>query len=285
MVRGSCCIVYVREARHQLIEKMKAITKCVHNFRDEQYNRTSFYFIGKDSASLVQDVVSFCSQAYEIHDNIGGSDTNGTHPCLGFIDNIAFSPLSEDSSIDFHDEKLMALNFCSSFHGSKYAHIPLYLYNEASPTKRKLKDIRRSLGYFNSTNPILSAEIVKNSTPDYYNDSVTSDQSLSSHGVCCVGVMPLIINFNMVISDHLSKRSSIVQITKELREENAIEALTLNHGTNLEIACNLLNGIYSPERVEVKALDIIQRVDPSVTISDKYTTGPTVAELLKLLNM
>lgn len=285
MARGSCCVVYVREARHHVIERMKAIAGCVHNFRDEQYNRTSFYFISKDKNLLVEEVIKFCSQAYQMYDEDGDSDMKGSHPCLGFIDNIAFSPLIRDSVIDFSDEKSMALNFCSSFQDSKYAHIPFYLYNEASPTKRRLKDIRKSLGYFNNTNPLLSNEIVKHSNPDYYIEGVASDVNLLHYGVCCIGVMPLIVNFNIVINDHISKRSSIVQVTKELREENAIEALTLNHGTNVEIACNLLNGTYTPEQVTAKALSIIQRVDPSVIISDSYTTGPSVDELLKLLNM
>jgi glutamate formiminotransferase len=108
-----------------------------HSFQDTVYNRTSFYFVGEDVKS---SVLSFCTEAFRAVDY---SQHHGTHPALGSIDHICFSPLAGKP---LEETKELAEDFGKTF--AEYFDTPVFAYGAASSTQKRLRDIRKSLGYF-----------------------------------------------------------------------------------------------------------------------------------------
>ncbi len=71
MNKSAClCIVYVSEALHSpTVEKLTEFlgVKLLHSFRDETYNRTSFYFADRlETEELVVTAVDFCKLAFSL---------------------------------------------------------------------------------------------------------------------------------------------------------------------------------------------------------------------------
>ena len=100
-----------------------------------------------------------------------------------------------------------------------------------------------------------------------------------SRGIACIGVVPLVVNFNMRFRPQ-DPKEKVALITQAVRERNLVQALTLEHEDGCrEVACNLLNvAERSPEQVLEIALRKCRELDVEVVTS--YTTGPTEKELL-----
>ena len=77
MRRGYLCIVYVSSARPTVLRDLtaalalssapKSDVSLAHSFRDEAYNRTSFYLLANDAAGLTSPAVSLCRRAFELY--------------------------------------------------------------------------------------------------------------------------------------------------------------------------------------------------------------------------
>lgn len=77
MRRGYLCIVYVSSAKPTVLNDLTATlslssaaaadVSLAHSFRDEAYNRTSFYLVANDAAGLTSPAVSLCRRAFELY--------------------------------------------------------------------------------------------------------------------------------------------------------------------------------------------------------------------------
>lgn len=168
-------------------------------------------------------------------------------------------------------------------------HVPVFTYGELSPNKRRLKDIREKLGYFETVSSFADAsKKIKQSledgiiVPDYGSCADYSD----IRGVTCVGVVPLIVNFNMRFRT-IDPREQVLKVTKAVRNSE-VEALTLPYQDETgslcyEVACNLrAPKTITKEIILAKAEEISKNLQLEITHS--YTTGPTEDELLNLLS-
>ena len=88
----------------------------------------------------------------------------------------------------------------------------------------------------------------------------------------------------LVVSDSID---IFYQPTHLLLNPFQVEALTLRHDEGaFEVACNLLDpssSSGSPEAVLTRALSAIQEQGLDLEVHQKYTTGPSEAELLAML--
>lgn len=198
------CVVYVSEGLRPAVTSLlkTAATSqssiLVHSFEDKTYNRTSYYFLG---GSIQESVLSFARTAFQ---SIDFTQHQGTHPTLGTVDHISFVPLENATMLDATN---VAQSFCQSFVES--FQVPIYTYGELSPTKLKLKDLRKQLGYFgvSSTQSTSSPPVA---------DFVPSITNTINHGITCVGVVPFVLNFNIRFRS-IDPRQKVTQITQHVR--------------------------------------------------------------------
>eukprot|EP01041_Mallomonas_annulata_P005432 gene5432-10896_t len=271
--KATClCIVYVSDGlRGEVIQRLRWTgsnkDNCIlaHYFQDSTYNRTSFYLLGPKNVDVALDL---CSEAIS---SIDFSAHSGTHPTLGVVDHVCFFPLG---TATLSDAKNSALSFSSQL--STRHNIPIFLYGEASINKIKLKEIRKSLGYFDNTfnsQKSLITPIPPDIGPNAINDKI---------GISCVGAIPFVQNFNMKFAN-ISEKSNVAKITKHIRED-AVEALTLQHEVgSYEVACNLLQpSIKGPQYVLDRAQQ--RAAELNLEIDSYYTTGPSEQDLLDMID-
>jgi glutamate formiminotransferase len=154
-----------------------------------------------DKTSLMDAALLLCKEAvaeldFRVH--------RGTHPTLGVIDNICFSPISGES---LEDTAELARNFGLKL--NEMSNIPIYFYGAASTERITLKAIRKSLGYFNQ---IKEEELRPAIMPSVGVNSAASMET----GISCVGAVPLIVNFNMRFRPE-DKKNDVIQVTKAVR--------------------------------------------------------------------
>ena len=200
------CTVYVSEAvRATVVSSLKAIVgrSLVHSFPDVEYNRTSFYLLDSSGARLQESALRLCEAAIGCVDF---SSHSGTHPTLGTVDNIVFSPLGGETLSTARD---LACSFALRLN-SLPSGPPVYFYGAASQSGMMLKDIRKKLGYFSSD---ASASTDKTFIPDI---PALESTDIMRVGISCVGAVPLILNLNFRCRTE-DKRSSVVEVTKRVR--------------------------------------------------------------------
>ena len=203
------CIVYVSEGSREAIcnsllqsaEIQSAVL--AHSFRDVVYNRTSFFFVGEEVAS---SAFEFCKVAFQALDY---ASHEGSHPTLGAIDHVCFSPLGSST---IEESSIQARSFAASL----LEFSPVYLYAHASPLNKELKEIRKELGYFsiNSANKIsVLTEKMLICQPDIGSNIL--DETV---GVTGVGSVPFVLNYNMRCREN-DPKSLVSQITKHVRSK------------------------------------------------------------------
>ena len=243
-----------------------------------------------------------CSEAYRF---IDFTAHHGSHPAIGAVDHVCFSPLV------FNTNTISSIsNIANSFASSLSCNerVPVYTYGHASSSSMKLRDIRRSLGYFDPNNTTTNSSTTEKSGPKIistirqllsnsdsikasYGDEYTHDATFDSKGVMCVGGIPMVLNFNMRFRPCDSK-SLVMQVTKHVRQEGVgVEALTLQHteasssssssSSSYEVACNLTQSDkWGVEQVLLCARDKAKTL--GIEIEHCYTTGPTIEELQRM---
>ena len=237
------CIVYVSEGlRHNVINILHQAAlslptsltgaKLAHFFRDQIYNRTSFYFVG-EKEDVINRAVSLCCKAFDILDF---REHSGSHPTLGSVDHVCFSPLQNTSSDSNNDYQFIldeacdaARQFSCTIHSLERVNV--FFYGHLSPVHRKLADTRRALGYFqdgHKIEPQLSCwERLRNKwhssgiIPDVGNMEEEVD---GKKGIMCVGSIPFVLNFNIRF-DFSNNLSSIKQVTKHIRGPHVCQNL------------------------------------------------------------
>jgi|MDTB01.3.fsa_nt_gb hypothetical protein len=297
-------IVYVSTSSPALLEPLTHLansffkdrgTVFAHSFRDEEYNRTSFFLLDSNGANLVKSTSSLYARALGLLDF---RQHKGSHPTLGVCDHITFCPLLSDDNIVSEEEELrrtgeIALSFVDTI--SPKASV--FRYGRATSTGINLADIRRYLGYFDQCKDggvcvydakYLGAK-VRECSSTTSNDEVNSlgfyAKSLISLdpvvGVTCVGAIPYLINFNVQFGSN-SNLKDVRKVTKRVRELEGVEALTLKPGETYEVACNVTKPrIVGPEEVLRVCFDQAEAL--SLQIKHSYTTGPLEEELRRIL--
>lgn len=255
MARGYLMVVYASTSSSSIVSRLLSTaatsgaptTVCAHSFIDVPYERTSFYLISRNKSSLVSTALKLCTEAHEL---IDFSKFKGTHPTLGTVDHVCVSPLGGSSE----DAAALGPELGSSL-ASAVPGVQVFYYGAACPQQTSLRQIRKDLGYFTST---------------------------PSVGVCCVGVVPMVVNFNIRFARGTQDKKLVSRITSALRVPDAVEALTLPWEDQLEIACNLRKAAeYTPQQVLESASRMA--LELGLEIETSYTTGPGEAELLELL--
>ena len=295
-------IVYVSTSKPALLEPLTQLarsfanrgTVLAHSFRDEEYNRTSFFLLDTNGPNLAMSASSLYASA------LGALDFQtheGSHPTLGVCDHITFCPLYGEHEEAVEEEELrktgeIALNFSDTI--SPKASV--FRYGAATTTGVRLADIRRRLGYFDQCKDggaciydakDLGARVRECSAAS--NDEVESlgfyDKSLAALdatvGVTCVGAIPYLINFNIKFAEQ-SDLKEVRKITKKVRELDGVEALTLKQGDSYEVACNVKKPrVIGPDDVLRVCLD--QALNCNLQVISSYTTGPGEEELRRIL--
>ena len=195
------CIVYVSTSNSSLLRVASCqLSKLVHTFTDVTYNRTSYFFIEKVSASdhLKKTILEFCAQAYE---TIDFSKHDGTHPTLGACDHICLSPLG-DSTIEnvLGTAKELAQDFRTKFG------VPVHTYGALSEFQERLSHLRKKLGYFDGSNVSLEFDKCK--------------------GITCMGVVPFVLNYNIRFSPN-DTRDKVCKVTSYVRSAE-VDSLLLS---------------------------------------------------------
>ena len=270
---GFLCVIYASESRTDLVSRILShVTTGVlqaHHFIDTPYNRTGIYLVSTNSSLLCNAALRICQEAFSI---IDFRSHKGSHPALGAVDHCCLSPLGELTDELLQETVELGLEFGQRLNNQEG--IDIYYYSAASARGSTLRSIRKDLIYFSKFTSIKDSTLI---LPDIISDI----RHQKTKGITCVGVAPMIINFNIRMTTLSSINKKLVsQITSLLRVPGAVEALTLHWGAQLEIACNLLSPLaeHCPSTVLAKAMSLA--TERGLVIETSYTTGPSENELL-----
>lgn len=176
---GVLCIIYVSSTSAPLLSRLASLVvkrkkedpypKLVHSFEDNVYCRTSLYILqtapSLPSSSLPSSlsipgwsdafeasIVKICKEAIE---SIDYTQHRGSHPSLGSVDHLCFSPI-RDSSDNSEESNISSLRFRNEVNEiarrvAAQLPLPIYLYGHASTSTRRLSDLRKSILVFNIT--------------------------------------------------------------------------------------------------------------------------------------
>jgi glutamate formiminotransferase len=285
--------VYVSEGRNQqLLNSMRlaAGQYCVHQFSDECYNRTGFTLSSRFIFPVQAALLRLCGVALQqldlrLHD--------ATHPRLGVVDHVSVHSVLAEST-DPHDSlaasaalecaAALAVNIGISLSGM----LPVYFYGAALESKEPLDQVRRSLGYFRSSNSALPTAIHR--LPD-----LGPSTCHPRHGLVCVGALPWVVNFNLVLDwannqfpprdrNELLIRARKVAAVVSAHRGGPIgcQSLALPHANGtVEVACNLL-APQAPDTATVRVLVENAAHTEGLRVVRHYTTGLSPEEIWKI---
>ncbi len=311
LTRGYLAIVYVSSSKESILGPLLTLSRSLkgirgtvlaHSFRDEHYNRTSFFLVDKDGANLANSAAQLYESATS---SLNFRDHRGSHPTLGVCDHVTFCPLRSEGkeasngngAVRENDDAVILTSAIAKDFMAQISPIAsVFGYGAASKSNATLATIRRRLGYFsqvkNDEDCVYDPEDLKTRVREcvanvgddeksfsFYEDSL---RELNSNvGVTCVGAIPYIMNFNVKFIDSSDVRL-VKKITKAVRELDSVEALTLKQGEAYEVACNLKNPrAMGPDSVLRVCEE--QAKELALTITDSYTTGPTEKGLIDIL--
>eukprot|EP00887_Chlorella_sp_A99_P002863 scaffold6.g2863.t1 len=257
-----------------------------HLFVDRPYHRSNFTLTSACPDSLAGAVLALARAALALVDLQRHA---ATHPRLGAVDHISCHPLADAGGAPLQAcaPAAAALVARSVARQLGSAGLPVYTYGAAHQHQRPLDDIRRQLGYFKGAasgqwegllgGGAAGAEDSSNSSRG--GGAVQRGGSLelavrpcfgpgvssAASGVCCIGAIPLIINYNV------SERGGGLP---------AVQAMALRHATVIEVACNLLDARQS------SPADVLVRIEQlaaaaGVEVGGGYVTGKTAEQLLQ----
>jgi len=295
--------------------------KFITMFSDPHYNRTSIVIAGGQPAAVAATARELVAAALRALPPLTSHDA--THPRIGLVDHVSIAPLyspeassstvGEGSNAGTNMEDAAAAacklsNALASDHG-----LPIMLYGEARPhmglSPRTLAETRRQTPYFrakaknsglhrdgatsisNVSDSSSSEDLWLGVTPDLGGPSI--DPAV---GVCCVGAVPLVLNYNVRLTT--SDRKIAAACTAAVRTRSAksnsdgsaaspsqglpwVEALPLVHaGGHFEVACNLLNPSVTPPARVLEAIEkSLALQDCGVTVEEAYIIGMQVDEI------
>jgi glutamate formiminotransferase/formiminotetrahydrofolate cyclodeaminase len=194
------CVVNISEGRRQyIIDKISTAiqsagnTILTHVDVGHDANRTVFTFF-TDLLSLESSILSMFDASLS---SIDMESHIGKHPRIGVVDVCPFIPIKGISK----DELIPIVNGLAKQIGDQF-NLPVYLYEDSSPTKQKLETIRR--GEYESLESRLTE---KNNLPDY-----GSFKKYRSYGATIMGVRSFLLAYNINLdTDDASKATYIAK--------------------------------------------------------------------------
>jgi len=242
----------------------------VNVFEDFKYNRTGVTLAGK-LESVAKDVEEIFVLAME---NLSLEDHFGTHPRIGVMDNVLFSPVnpSEMPHLEVFAQRLCQ-ELASSCGDSKCV-----FYSVQFP----LANIRRATPYFQAFNGPIDENFDKTAEIGAFIAGRTSLHP--KKGLTCVGAVPWVTNFNIpLVSNDIQKAREVAQAIRSRgggeHALQSLEAVGLEHQGQVEIACNLLN-------LSVTPLQLVQsKVEELADARKGYIIGKGWDDLVHLASM
>lgn len=311
LTRGYLAIVYVSSSKEAVLGPLLSLSRSLrdtrgtvlaHSFRDEHYNRTSFFLVDTDGANLAYSAAQLYESAAS---SLNFRDHKGSHPTLGVCDHVTFCPLRSDS-VETNERKenddtsglISTSRIAKDFMTKISPMSTVFGYGGASKSDISLATIRRQLGYFNQVTDaagdcVYDPEDLETRVRECVSHAGQEDEKSFSFyeeslrvlngdvGVTCVGAIPYIMNFNVKF-DEASDVRQIKKITKAVRRLDSVEALTLKQGNAHEVACNLKNpSAMGPDSVLRVCEE--QAGELALRITNSYATGPTERGLVEVL--
>ena len=273
---ASAANVYVSEgqnAERLSLLRLAAGPQCVHVFSDPAYNRTGFTLASRDAGRVHDSVLRLASLALQ---SLDLRTHDATHPRLGVVDHVSVHSLSPEGAAADRGAEEGATALALRLGHSLSAHLPVYFYGGASPTRTPLDEVRRSLGYFRDAD-------ARSSPPD-----LGPPAPSARSGVVCVGALPWVTNFNLVLAgtadmsaETLHQRARVVAAAVSQRRGGpaGCQSMALAHeGGTVEVACNLLSPT-APSTEEVRRLVEAAAHAQGLRILRDYCTGLTPQEI------
>lgn len=165
---------------------------------------------------------------------------------------------------------------------------PIYYYGDAHADRRRLQDLRRSFRYFEASNESAAhwtgvPTAIPGLQPDVQRDS-SQPAVHATVGICCVGAVPYIVNFNVLLSTTQIQQARDIARAVSARYGGlpGVESMALAHDEGIEVACNLLDTATSPH---TKVLEAIRQAATAagIPVLKSYTINMTAAEANNLL--
>ena len=272
--RGAAlCTVYVSVGREEsvvaflqaaaLSASLREKVLLLSTFSDRSYNRTSWSFGG--ALGAITDAAATLVASALIEPGAAAlvaTEPEHPHPALGPVDHISLHPLLSTS---LEDVGVAARNLGCQLAAAHS--LPIYFYGSAHVTGRSLAEIRRSSDYFGGRGgmPRLPPDV----GPSTSLGAAGEGQSLHLRagaevspaaarapgdggvtGVCCVGAVPHVLNYNVRLSgapsEELERTARRIARAVSARGGGlpGVEALALRYsatacGHEWEVACNL----------------------------------------------
>eukprot|EP00730_Choanoeca_flexa_P020247 TRINITY_DN9900_c0_g1_i2.p1 TRINITY_DN9900_c0_g1~~TRINITY_DN9900_c0_g1_i2.p1 ORF type:complete len:256 (+),score=20.43 TRINITY_DN9900_c0_g1_i2:1141-1908(+) len=174
----------------QLYSDIHRNTKLVDVFSDFAYNRSSLTMVAKDISSLVSSATSIISRACAI---LSMHNHSGSHPRLGTVDHISCHDLSSvhDGTSSVGDVSTDSIALAKALYNAVMRLPPQpYLYGAASEDGVRLAQLRRQFRYFEP-----------NTVDGGWAGPASSDELQQEHGVCCIGAVKWVVNYNVKLTE------------------------------------------------------------------------------------
>lgn len=207
------CVANISEGRDfQVLDSLVAVCggDLLDLHVDADHHRSVFTLVGEEA---IRHLTRRAVQTLDL-----GRHTDGVHPRLGVVDVVPFVPLAGSNFAD----ALSARQAFAEWVTAELA-VPCFLYGPAHgslTSERTLPDIRRKA--WRSLQPDLGPMAPHRSA-----------------GAMCVGVRPILIAYNIWMSDS-SDGDAVGRIARNMRSET-VRALALRVGSGFQVSMNLID--------------------------------------------
>lgn len=240
-------------------------------FSDEAYARSSVKLVGEQQA-LVVAASAAAVEAFSLVD-LSLAPHPAPHPRCGALDMVAFMPCSDAAGRDLRDE----LSDCDALAwelGAALAGLDASVLMFGARAGRSLVQTRRGTAFFASLRADApSAPAATTFAPDFGPAVLTP-----SRGVCVVGSMPYVTNFNVQVEGATLEQCRAA--ASALRREHGVQLMALPHeGGSCELGCNLQASASAPAPRRAAILESIARALPAgARVLRSYVVGLTPGE-------
>ncbi len=282
-----------------------------------QYNRTNFTLVGRSPPQLAAAVVALAQEALQLLDL---RRHTATHPRLGTVDHISCHPLTalpaaaaagaaagaEQQQRQARQQPgeqqacgtSAAVEAAPSAAGAEAATaalaqsiavqlgsgphaLPVFTYGWAHPQRQPLDEIRRQLGYFQGAAASSwqgALGTVQLPLAPCYGPASAPPHS----GVCCVGAVPWLINYNVLL--HTTDLGAARAVARAVSERGGglagVQAMALRHTDGIEVACNLLDPAASPPEAVLAAVQRLAAQHGRLVVGPAYRTNKSPEQLV-----
>lgn len=201
------------------------------HFVDQPYNRSSYTLVGRSPEGLSAAAVALARAALAALDLRRHA---ASHPRLGTVDHISLHPLGSDGrpAAAGMPEAAAAARLVAEALGQGPHAVPTYLYGAAHPQARPLADLRRRLGYFRPQAAGGQWQGALPPPPAPLPPCFGPAEPPPDAGVCCVGAVPWLVNFNVLLDT--ADAAAAREVARAVGERGgglpSVQAMALQHG-------------------------------------------------------